>query len=156
LDELPIPVHVVTTKVAEEASALADHHQQAPAGVVVLPVLAKVLGQLVDARRQQSDLDGRRAGVALVPRELADDFCLGFLGQRHDERKLAQPHDPGRRCDQAPKGTPGLRGDLSCAVDVSMHLVHERVGGREALLVPEPLEKGQPQRTAVEVTFEVD
>ena len=52
--------------------------------MVVLLVLAEVLGELVDARREESHLDLWRAGVSLVLGELPDDVCLGFLRERHD------------------------------------------------------------------------
>ena len=48
-----------------------------------------MLGEVVDARRQQRDLDLGRAGVALVRGELADHLGLLFLGQAHDRETVA-------------------------------------------------------------------
>jgi hypothetical protein len=42
-----------------------------------------MLRQLVDAPRQQCDLDLRRAGVSVASAVLADDLALRFLGERH-------------------------------------------------------------------------
>ena len=66
-----IALDVVAAEVLQQAPALADQHQQAAPGVMVLLVAAQVLGELVDARRQQGHLHLGRAGVALVLGELA-------------------------------------------------------------------------------------
>ena len=79
LDERPIAVHVVPVEVVQQAPALAHEHQQAAARVVVLLVLAQVLGELVDAGREQRDLDLGRPGVALVGRVLGISSLLASL-----------------------------------------------------------------------------
>src|SRR5206468_6389128 len=80
-------VDVGALEVAEQAPALADHHQQAAAGVVVLAVRPQVLGELVDPFREQGDLDLGRAGVAVGSAELADQLLLSFLGQSHSVKR---------------------------------------------------------------------
>ena len=63
-NDCTIAVDVLLGEVVEKASALADHHQKAAAGMVVLLVLTQVLGQLVDSGGQDSDLDlGRTASI---------------------------------------------------------------------------------------------
>ena len=47
-DDRAIAVDVLLGKIVQKASALTDHHQKAAAGMVVVLVDAKVLGELVD------------------------------------------------------------------------------------------------------------
>ena len=75
-DELPeafdrraILVDVAALEVVEEAAALAYHAQESPARMVVLDVRLEVVGEAVDVRCQQRNLDFRRPGVAVVPLE---------------------------------------------------------------------------------------
>src|SRR5438270_741686 len=83
-DESVIPFDVSTLEVVEQAPALRDHLEQPPARVVVLLVSLEVLGQLVDALGEQSDLHLRRAGVAFVRPVLVDDAFLYFRRCRHN------------------------------------------------------------------------
>src|SRR5438128_8126305 len=90
-DEGAVAVDVGALEVAEQAPALADHHQQPAARVVVLAVRAQVLGQVVDALGEQRNLDLGGAGIAILATELADQLLLLLLGQRHQGGvKLAQ------------------------------------------------------------------
>ena len=70
-DQRAVALEILLLEVVQEAPAAADEHQQAAARVVVVLVLAQVLGEVVDAARQQRDLDLGGAGVALVLAELA-------------------------------------------------------------------------------------
>src|SRR5919198_99991 len=81
VDERPIALGVLLLDVLEEAPPLADQHQQAPAGVVVLHVRLEVLGEPVDALGQERDLDLGRPGVALVSLELRDQALLAVDGK---------------------------------------------------------------------------
>src|SRR5436309_16066127 len=72
LDEPAIAVHVGATEVVEEAAALAHEHQQPAPRVMVLLVLAKVLGELVDPGREQRHLDLGRPDVVLLATLLLD------------------------------------------------------------------------------------
>src|SRR5262249_46602625 len=61
-------------------------HQQAAARVVVLLVLAQMLGELADPRRQQRDLHLGGTGVVLASAVLLDDLLLLLDGERHQPR----------------------------------------------------------------------
>mgnify|MGYP001827791773 FL=1 len=56
-DQLSITLDVFTLEVVEQATSLADHHQQAPPAVVVMFVGTEVLGQVIDTITQQGHLD---------------------------------------------------------------------------------------------------
>jgi hypothetical protein len=59
-------------EVVEQLATAARHLEQATAGVEVLPVGPKMLGQMVDSGCQESDLHLARTGVLIV------DFVLGY------------------------------------------------------------------------------
>src|SRR4051812_47109237 len=86
-DEGAVALEVVLAQVVEQATTLADEHEQAATAVVILLVLPKVLGQIVDARRQQGDLDPGAPGVLGVLPELGDDLLLAVSGQRAHVRR---------------------------------------------------------------------
>src|SRR5207244_10658091 len=89
--DLAVALQVRAFEVAEQPPALADHHQQPAARVVVLAVRAQVLGQVVDALGEQRNLDLGGAGIPILATELADQLLLLLLGQRHQGGvKLAQ------------------------------------------------------------------
>ena len=54
-----------------------------PSGVVILDVLFEVIGETVDALREERDLHFGRPRVALVDAELLDQALLLFDGERH-------------------------------------------------------------------------
>src|SRR5579864_7498043 len=75
----PEPLHdravareVVGAQVGQETAPLADHFEQAPAGVEILLMNAQVLAEMVDALGQPGDLDVRRSAVGRVAPELVD------------------------------------------------------------------------------------
>jgi len=78
-DNRTVTLDVVLKKVVEELSSLTDHLLHAAAGVVVLGVLLKVLGELADSFGKNSDLYLGRAGVAFVYCEFLNNVLLGFL-----------------------------------------------------------------------------
>src|SRR3954452_14595416 len=88
-DQRPVALQVVALEVAKDAAALADHLEQAAAGVMVLAVGAQVLGELVDALGEQRDLDLGGAGVLARPAVLADQLLLSVLRQRHRRNRVA-------------------------------------------------------------------
>src|SRR5262245_95245 len=61
--------------------ALADQLEQATPRMVVVLVLFQVLDELVDAAREQRDLDLGRAGIPFVGVVLGDDLFLVLLRQ---------------------------------------------------------------------------
>ena len=75
-DQSTVTVDVLLCQVVQHGTALTNHHQQTTAGVVVVLVGTQVLGQLVDASGQDSDLDLGRTGVALVGSVSQDNFSL--------------------------------------------------------------------------------
>src|SRR6266511_3604804 len=111
LNEGAIALEVALLQVLQEPPAAADELEQAAARVVVLRVRPQVLGQLVDASRQQRDLHFRRAGVALGVAVLADDLQLRFLGQSQFFLLLQRLRNPS-----PPRGSSRERPRLrSCA-----------------------------------------
>ena len=65
-----VSVEVGALEVVKELAAARNHAEQAAAGVVVLLVDLQVLGELVDAGGQKSDLHFGRSGVAFGALEL--------------------------------------------------------------------------------------
>jgi len=79
LDDRTVTLDVVLEKVVEELSSLTDHLLHTSAGVVVLGVLLKVLGELADSLGEDSDLYLGRTGVAFVGSKFLNDVLLVFL-----------------------------------------------------------------------------
>ena len=52
----PVALNILAAKVVEETAPLTNHHEQAPATVVVALVESKMLRQVVDALGEQGDL----------------------------------------------------------------------------------------------------
>ena len=76
VDQLAVAIDVRSLEVLQQATTLAHHHEQAAPAVVILLMLAKVLGELVDPRREQRDLHGCAAAIGFVQLVLADDFVF--------------------------------------------------------------------------------
>src|ERR1022692_4198532 len=105
LDQGAIALEVVLLQVVQEAAPPADELQQPSARVVVVPVRAQMLRQLVDALRQHRYLHLRRAGVGLAAAVLVDDLLLGFLGKGHRASWSSSPGSPPaapRKCTVEP------------------------------------------------------
>src|SRR5688572_20908035 len=98
LDDDAIPLGFPVSQILQQPSPLADEHQQATARVMVLRVALEMLGQAVDAFRQQRDLHLGRTGVALVGTELLDQALLAVERQRH--RGASNRHVP----EMTPRG----------------------------------------------------
>lgn len=79
-DETSISLHILSAQIVEEATTLANHHQQATPAVVIVLVLTEMLGQMIDPLGEQGDLDFRRAGVTVVGPVLGDYLggCLHY------------------------------------------------------------------------------
>ena len=73
-----ITADVSRVEIIQQTPALANHHQQPPAGTVVLLVLLQVLCQMIDPLRQQRYLNIRRTSISLVQLEIANRLCLCF------------------------------------------------------------------------------
>ena len=65
-------------QVVEQAAVLADHDQQTTARAMIFFVGLQMVGQMVDAMREQRDLHIRRTGVFGVQLKLFNRLCLGF------------------------------------------------------------------------------
>jgi hypothetical protein len=61
-----IALGIVSLQVIEQATALANQHEQAASGAMVFLVRLEMLGQLTNALAQQRNLDFRTARVGLV------------------------------------------------------------------------------------------
>ena len=76
-DYVAVAVRVVRLQVIQQATALADEHQEtAPRGVILL-VGFEMLSQLADTRTQNRNLDFRRAGVGVVSTEAFNQVSFG-------------------------------------------------------------------------------
>ena len=65
-------------QIIQQTAALADHQQQTTAGAVILLGRLQMLGQMVDAVREQRDLHVGRTRVLRVRLELFNRFRLCF------------------------------------------------------------------------------
>src|SRR6478736_4154548 len=88
LDQRAVALDVDALQVTQEAAALADQEQQATAAVVVVLVLARVLGEVLDPLGEQRDLHLGGAGVALGGGVLGHDLLLDVSAQRHGATTL--------------------------------------------------------------------
>ena len=75
-DELSIPLDVGPLQVLEKTTASPDHLEKAAAAVMVFPVCVEVGPKVVDAGREERDLDWGAATIVLVELVLLDDFVF--------------------------------------------------------------------------------
>jgi hypothetical protein len=73
-----IAIDVCVMEVIQEATPLADHHQQPAPGAVILLVCLKVLGQVINPLCQKRNLDIRRPRVLFMQFELLNGFRFCF------------------------------------------------------------------------------
>src|SRR4051812_3783241 len=74
---------VLPLDVIKQGTARCDHFQKAPARMIVLHVGFEMPGEVVDAFRQDRNLDLGRAGVTGLVGIRLDDFRFAFGGNRH-------------------------------------------------------------------------
>ena len=55
-DESSVSLHILPTKVVKETTPLTDHHEEPAPTVMVVLVLTKMLGQMIDSLAEQGDL----------------------------------------------------------------------------------------------------
>src|SRR5262245_24410769 len=65
----PVSFRVPLTQILEEPAPLADQHEQASAGMMILLMRLEVVREAVDALRQERDLDLGGSGVPFVSLE---------------------------------------------------------------------------------------
>ena len=80
-DYLLVPVGVFVAQVAQEAAAAPNKLEQTTTGVVIVFVNLEMLGEMLDARGEQTDLDAGGTGVVVVLAEFIDCFRVGGSGQ---------------------------------------------------------------------------
>src|SRR5882724_6519713 len=78
-------------QIVQKRTARRHELQQAAARMIVLHVRLEVPGQVVDAFRQDRDLNLRRAGVAGLDGISLDDFRFAFGGNRHRQTLSLRP-----------------------------------------------------------------
>lgn len=76
-NDLAISLDVATSDVVEKATTSSDHHQKSAATVMVVRMLLQVLGQMVDAFREQRDLYLGGTRIGSVRPMLCDRLVLG-------------------------------------------------------------------------------
>ncbi len=79
LDDAAVTLDVAAGQIVEQATTATDKKQQTTTTVVVVLVRLEVFGEVVDAVRQQCDLDLGGTGVTLVLLVLGDDLGLNGL-----------------------------------------------------------------------------
>src|SRR5215204_1801488 len=83
LDQFSVRLHVFLLEVVQKSAAPPDELQEPAARVVILRMRAEMLRELVDALREERDLDLGRARVGLRVPVAPDDLQLCFLGEGH-------------------------------------------------------------------------
>jgi len=78
-------------QIVQQISSLSDHFQKAAAGVMILLVLPKMLGEIVDPLGQNGNLDLRGPGIPLMAGMLLNQICL-FLSCHTSSPFCGKPH----------------------------------------------------------------
>jgi hypothetical protein len=86
LGDCLIARQVGLVEIIQQTAALADHDQEAAAGAMVLDIRLQMLGQMIDALGQKSDLHVSGPGVALVQPEPC--YRLSFFHNLFDQYSL--------------------------------------------------------------------
>jgi hypothetical protein len=76
VDQLTVTRDIRVLQILEETPPLADHLQQAAAPVMILHVGIEVSPEVVDARREEGDLDWSASTIVFVELILLDDVVL--------------------------------------------------------------------------------
>ena len=78
MDYVLVTLGIVVLEVVQQATSLANHHQETAAGGVILLVRFEVFGQFADAFAQHRDLDLRAAGVVIVGAVSGNDVLFAL------------------------------------------------------------------------------
>ena len=73
-----VTVYVRRVEIIQQPAPLTHHHKQPTPRTVVLLVLLKVLGEVVDTLRQQRNLHVGRTGIPLVELKITNRFRFRF------------------------------------------------------------------------------
>ena len=96
-DELAITFDIGPLQVLEKTPTAPDHLQKAAAAVVVFPVCVEVAPKVVDAGREDRDLDRSAPTIGVVELVLLDDV---FFDDRHAVACLRESQSlQGKRLD---------------------------------------------------------
>ena len=82
-DDALVTIKVLALEVVQQPAAFADHLDQSEARVIVLRVRPEVIGQLLDALGEDSDLDFRGACVRIVGSVIVDEVRLASEIEGH-------------------------------------------------------------------------
>src|SRR5712691_6327864 len=107
-----------------------------------------MLGEVVDARSEQRNLDLGRARVVLAAPVLYEDLTLRVSRQSHRAESSSQPPAPSPQ-PSALSDRLGLRGVL-------LHLLRQGLRRLKTLFSAEALQEGDPERLSVEVAIDAD
>jgi hypothetical protein len=80
IDDFAVTVGILAIQIIQQSPTLTDHLQQTSPGVIILPVHFEVLSEVIDALRQQSDLNLRRACVSRMLSVLFNYLPFSFFG----------------------------------------------------------------------------
>jgi hypothetical protein len=75
-DQAAVPVEIRLLQIFQQPPTATHHLEQAATTVVVVLVRVEMVPEMVDALRQEGDLDGSTPDIAFVKRVLLDDFSL--------------------------------------------------------------------------------
>lgn len=75
LDRLLVAINCCQLEIIEQLAAAGDKLQETTAGVVILGIILKVAGDVIDTLRQDGDLDIGAAGVFVVQFETGGGGC---------------------------------------------------------------------------------
>ncbi len=94
LDKSTVAHNILVAEVCLEASPLSDQHEQSTSAVVVFLVGANVIGDLLDSRLHDCDLNFRRTGIPGCGGVSCDDLCFLIWTQGHGVNGLRDNSNP--------------------------------------------------------------
>ena len=78
MDYVLVALGIVVLEVVQQATSLADHHQETAAGGVILFVRLKVVRQLADPLTEHRDLNFRTASIVIVGAVSGNDVLFSL------------------------------------------------------------------------------
>lgn len=82
-DQRLVAIAILGLEVAEQATTLVDHLEQAATRMMILGVIGEMFAEVFDASGQQRNLDFGRTGVVGNATVVGDDLAGLFVGERH-------------------------------------------------------------------------